>query len=104
MARKSAPESGFQNQGSEAEKEVWMAHEECAMVVPETWVEEVEVEDEDEDQEGVREGEGEGEGKGDEAVRDRAREKVVFGVDLVVKDQWALVCLELSLAFVVAVG
>ena len=60
-ARKPAPGSGFQNQGSEAEKELWMAHEECAMVVPETWVEEVEVkvEDEDEGREGAREGEGE---------------------------------------------
>jgi len=42
-----------------------MAHEECASVVPETWVDEVD----------------EGNGK----------EKVVFGVDGIVKDRWNLV-------------
>ncbi|THU98588.1 JmjC-domain-containing protein [Dendrothele bispora CBS 962.96] len=44
---------------------VWMAHEECANVVPETWVDEV-----DEDR----------------------KEKVVFGVDGIVKDRWNLKC------------
>lgn len=41
--------------------EVWMAHEECARIVPETWVDE---------EDGV---------------------KMVFGVDAVVKDRWNLV-------------
>lgn len=57
-------------------KEWWRAHARCAMVVAETWVDEVEVE--------VRnEGEGEDAGK--------RMEKVVFGVDSIVKDRWALV-------------
>jgi hypothetical protein len=47
-----------------------MAHEECTRVVPETWVEEVDV------------------GVGGEEIE---RELVVFGVDLVAKDRWALV-------------
>lgn len=46
---------------------LWRAHESCAMVVPETWVDEVE----------TAEGE---------------REKVVCGVDAIVKDRWHLVC------------
>jgi hypothetical protein len=70
VASKPGPGSGCQNQGSEAEKEEWRAHEECARVVPETWVEEVDV------------------GVGGEEVE---RELIVFGVDLVVKDRWALV-------------
>jgi hypothetical protein len=45
----------------------WMAHEECANVVPETWIDEIDV------------------GKGSE------REKVVFGGDAIVKDRWNLV-------------
>ena len=49
-----------------------MAHLECASVVPETWVDEVEVGDPDEH--GVR-----------------AKEQVVFGVDGIVKDRWNLV-------------
>ncbi|TDL21606.1 JmjC-domain-containing protein [Rickenella mellea] len=49
-------------------KEVWMAHESCAVVVPETWVDEVD-------------GPG-GDGK----------ERVVFGVDGIVKDRWNLKC------------
>jgi hypothetical protein len=40
----------------------WMAHEHCAMVIPETWVDVVE------------------------------GEKMVFGVDCIVKDRWNLVC------------
>jgi hypothetical protein len=47
----------------------WMAHEQCANVIPETWVDEVEVENEGE----------------------RKLEKMVFGVDAIVKDRWNLV-------------
>ncbi|KAH8827175.1 JmjC-domain-containing protein [Flagelloscypha sp. PMI_526] len=46
---------------------VWNAHEECAMVLQETWIEEVEGED----------------GK---------RERMVFGVDDIPRDRWALKC------------
>lgn len=46
---------------------IWRAHESCAMVVPETWVDEVE-------------------------NADGERAKVVFGVDAIVKDRWHLVC------------
>lgn len=46
----------------------WMAHEYCANVVPETWVDEIEF------------------GQSDE------KEKVVFGVDGIVKDRWHLKC------------
>jgi hypothetical protein len=46
--------------------EAWMAHEECAKVVPETWVDEVETE--------------------------MSVEKRVFGVDAIVRDRWNLVC------------
>ena len=70
VANKHGPGSGCQNVGSEVDKEVWHAHEECALVVPETWVEEV------------------------EAVTEEGgvvKEKVVYGVDLVVKDRWNLV-------------
>ncbi|KAF8887020.1 JmjC domain, hydroxylase-domain-containing protein [Gymnopilus junonius] len=45
---------------------VWMAHEYCASIVPETWVDEAEI--------------------------DGVREKVVFGVDGIVKDRWNLKC------------
>ena len=46
---------------------VWMAHEFCARVVPETWV--------------------------DTSVHpDGSSEKVVYGVDGIVKDRWNLVC------------
>jgi len=45
---------------------VWKAHEYCASIVPETWVDEL-------DTHGVK-------------------EKVVFGVDGIVKDRWNLVC------------
>ncbi|KAL1742522.1 hypothetical protein HDZ31DRAFT_171, partial [Schizophyllum fasciatum] len=43
----------------------WRAHERCALIVPETWVDEVE------------------EGPG-------FRERVVLGVDAIVKDRWNL--------------
>ncbi|KAG1734599.1 JmjC-domain-containing protein [Suillus lakei] len=46
--------------------EAWMAHEECAKVVPETWVDEVETE--------------------------MSVEKRVFGVDAIVRDRWNLKC------------
>lgn len=45
---------------------VWLAHEQCASVVPETWV--------------------------DEIMNEGFREKVIFGVDGIVKDRWNLVC------------
>ncbi|EMD35808.1 hypothetical protein CERSUDRAFT_156544 [Gelatoporia subvermispora B] len=51
----------------------WMAHEQCATVVPETWVDEVEV----------------GEPGPDGT---RRKERVVFGVDGIVKDRWNLKC------------
>ena len=47
---------------------VWMAHEFCARIIPETWV--------------------------DMSVRPNgSSEKVVYGVDGIVKDRWSLVCL-----------
>jgi len=48
--------------------EEWLAHEYCANIVPETWVDEIES------------------GQCDE------KEKVVFGVDGIVKDRWHLKC------------
>lgn len=45
---------------------VWMAHEECANIIPETWVDEIE-------------------------NASGEKKKVVFGVDGVVKDRWNLV-------------
>ncbi|KZT67536.1 JmjC-domain-containing protein [Daedalea quercina L-15889] len=52
---------------------VWMAHEICANVIPETWVDDVEV----------------GEPMVDGS---RAKERVVYGVDAIVKDRWNLKC------------
>lgn len=52
--------------------EPWMAHEECANVVPETWVDEIMV--------GV-----------DPQTGASLKEIVVFGVDSIVKDRWNLV-------------
>lgn len=52
-----------------------MAHEYCANVVPETWVDEIEF------------------GQSDE------KEKVVFGVDGIVKDRWHLVCMVVLIRF-----
>lgn len=51
---------------------VWMAHEECANVVPEAWVDELEVAT---------------------VLPDgtEVKEKVVMGVDAIVKDRWNLV-------------
>jgi hypothetical protein len=51
---------------------VWMAHESCARVLPETWLDEVEVGPVLED-------------------GTRKRERMVFGVDAIVKDRWNLV-------------
>ncbi|KAL0068341.1 hypothetical protein AAF712_004728 [Marasmius tenuissimus] len=45
----------------------WMAHRECAKIVPETWVDEVE-------------------------TPDGSKEEVVFGVEGIVKDRWNLKC------------
>ncbi|THH14745.1 hypothetical protein EW146_g5620, partial [Bondarzewia mesenterica] len=56
-----------------AETKVWMAHKHCADVVPETWIDEIEVEPMLED-------------------GSRAKRKVVFGVDAIVKDRWNLKC------------
>lgn len=53
---------------------VWMAHEECANVVPETWIDEVDV--------GPLRPDG-----------TRVQERVVLGVDGIVKDRWNLVSL-----------
>ncbi|KAK7027350.1 hypothetical protein VNI00_015313 [Paramarasmius palmivorus] len=47
---------------------VWMAHENCANIVPETWVDEV------------------------ENTQTGAKERAVFGVDAIVKDRWNLKC------------
>ncbi|KAG5653889.1 hypothetical protein H0H81_009712 [Sphagnurus paluster] len=47
---------------------VWMAHEMCANIVPETWVDEI------------------------ENAPGQIREKVVYGVDAIVKDRWQLKC------------
>ena len=47
-------------------RELWRAHELCAKIVPETWVDEVEGEM-------------------------GQMERVVFGVDAIVKDRWNLV-------------
>ena len=55
-----------------ADMKVWMAHESCARVLPETWLDEVETGPVLED----------GTSK---------REKMVFGVDAIVKDRWNLV-------------
>ena len=59
--------------GSTKGPKEWMAHEDCANVVPETWVDYIEV----------------GEPRMDGS---RVKEKVVFGVDCIVKDRWNLVC------------
>ncbi|KAI6152692.1 JmjC domain, hydroxylase-domain-containing protein [Pisolithus thermaeus] len=53
--------------------EAWMAHEECAKVVPETWVDEVDL-------------------GGLESNASMGRERRVFGVDAIVKDRWNLKC------------
>ncbi|KAG6332296.1 hypothetical protein ID866_6791 [Astraeus odoratus] len=52
----------------------WMAHEECAKVVPETWVDEIDVPINTTDVGATR------------------RERRVFGVDAIVKDRWNLKC------------
>ena len=55
-----------------ADTKVWMAHESCARVLPETWLDEVEAGPVLED-------------------GSRKREKTVFGVDAIVRDRWNLV-------------
>ena len=55
-----------------ADIKTWMAHENCARVLPETWLDEVET--------GPILADG-----------TRKREKMVFGVDAIVKDRWNLV-------------
>ncbi|TFK25851.1 JmjC-domain-containing protein [Coprinopsis marcescibilis] len=46
---------------------IWMAHEQCASIIPETWVDEA-------------------------PLQDGTRVKAVFGVDAIVKDRWNLKC------------
>lgn len=50
----------------------WMAHEECANVIPETWVDEIDV-------------------AVDSHTGIPIKERVVYGVDGIVKDRWNLV-------------
>ena len=57
--------------GSSRGPKEWMAHEDCANVIPETWVDHIEISDP----------------RGDGT---RTKEKVVFGVDGIVKDRWNL--------------
>ena len=57
-----------------ADIKTWMAHEDCARVLPETWLDEIET--------GPMLADG-----------TRKREKMVFGVDAIVKDRWNLVSL-----------
>jgi hypothetical protein len=57
--------------GSSRGPKEWMAHEDCANVIPETWVDQIEIGDVRED-------------------GTRVKEKVVFGVDGIVKDRWNL--------------
>ena len=57
------------------------AHEECALVVPETWVDEIELDG------GATSASVEG---------GRGMERVVFGVDAVTKDRWNLVSADVS--------
>lgn len=59
------PPIGRKDADAAGNPKIWMAHEDCANVVPETWVDEVE------------------EGP--------SKEKMVFGVDGIVKDRWNLV-------------
>jgi hypothetical protein len=67
------PPVGEKQHGGGGEGGKWMAHEICAGIVPETWVDEI-------DDPSASEGE-------------RKLEKVVFGVDGIVKDRWNLVCI-----------
>ncbi|OAX41802.1 JmjC-domain-containing protein [Rhizopogon vinicolor AM-OR11-026] len=67
VGRRELPESL-----SSLASEAWLAHEECAKVVPETWVDEVEV--------------------------GTSLEKRVFGVDAIVRDRWNLKCAACSKA------
>jgi hypothetical protein len=55
-----------------ADTKLWMAHESCARVLPETWLDEAET--------GPVLGDG-----------TRKQENMVFGVDAIVKDRWNLV-------------
>lgn len=68
LGRKEGESGGASHTGG-----VWYAHEHCANVVPETWVDEVEV--------------GDASSSGN-----RKKERVVLGVDGIVKDRWNLKC------------
>ena len=62
----------YSSDNAEAAKGPCMAHVDCANVIPETWVDEIEIGEPDMD--GVR-----------------PKENVIFGVDGIVKDRWNLV-------------
>ncbi|CAL1702812.1 unnamed protein product [Somion occarium] len=61
----------WRKEGEGGAGDVWMAHEECANVIPETWVDEIEAPAPD---------------------GSNFKEQVVFGVDAIVKDRWNLKC------------
>jgi hypothetical protein len=56
----------------------WMAHDICANIVPETWIDDLD-------------------------TADGGKEKVVFGVDGIVKDRWNLVCFFWNMLFTVLI-
>lgn len=64
--------------GAAGSPKIWLAHEDCANIVPETWVDEV------------------------ESDVGGGKEKVVFGVDGIVKDRWNLVRLTSGGGFLAA--
>jgi hypothetical protein len=65
------PPVGEKEDGGGGKGGKWMAHEICAGIVPETWVDEIE-------EPGSIEG-------------SKKSERVVYGVDGIVKDRWNLV-------------
>ncbi|KAJ7199590.1 JmjC-domain-containing protein [Mycena pura] len=62
MWREVCPAARMQHPAGSSSKGMWMAHETCANVLPETWVDEI------------------------------AGERVVFGVDSIVRGRWSLKC------------
>ncbi|EPQ53152.1 JmjC-domain-containing protein [Gloeophyllum trabeum ATCC 11539] len=70
LLRVQDPPAGRSVEGGQA-GQPWMAHESCASVIPETWVDEVEV---------------------DRLDGTKDKQRVVFGVDGIVKDRWNLKC------------
>ena len=71
------PPIGEKVDGGGGDGGMWMAHRECADIVPETWVDEVDVRDAT-------------------GNNEKRTEKVVYGVDGIVKDRWNLVCILLD--------